>query len=249
MILTAQLKKYIKSLHHHKYRQKYNKFIAEGPKVCGEFLTESKYTFDWILASAEWIESHPDLIQKLGEKLIAVDDKGLNSLSAMQNSNKILIVGNQIKPSSSKSSLKLTSQWGIYTDRIQDPGNMGTILRIADWYGVSQVIVSPDSVDAYNPKVIQSAMGAHNRMEILKADIQDIELNNKALIALALDGTNINQLKIDSGLIIVGNESKGVNPQLMARVDHKASISRLGGAESLNASVACGIACQVLINS
>lgn len=243
MILTAQLKKYIKSLHHHKYRQKYNKFIAEGPKVCGEFLSESKYTFDWIVATSEWIAAHPALIKKMGEKLIAVDDKGLKSLSTMQNPNKILIVGNQTKHSTPI----FSSKWGIYTDKIQDPGNMGTILRIADWYGIKQIIVSPDSVDVYNPKVIQSAMGAHNRMEIIQSDILDVELNGSALIAMTLHGEDINQLDVDSGIIIIGNESKGVRAELLEHVDHKANIVRRGGAESLNASVACGIACHTLI--
>jgi len=243
MILTTQLKKFVRSLHLHKYRQKYNKFIAEGPKICSEFLSAEKYQINYIFAHQEWVDAHDSLLTGMDDNLVIVDDKGLKTISSMQNPNKILIVGEQAPQTDFPDKI----QWGIYTQTIQDPGNMGTILRIADWYGMPYVFTSTDSVSCYNPKVIQSAMGAHNRVAIKSCAFSELKALSIPTLGLVLDGDNIAAQSIDSGLLIVGNESQGLPPNVISDLDYKLTIKKYGGAESLNAAVACGISCALLM--
>jgi len=249
MIVTKKLRKYIRSLHLNKYRQKYNKFIAEGPKVCSEFIDRQKYKIEFLICTQDWYDDNQDSIKSLGNKIVIASDKDLQSISCMQKANKTLIVAD----SASDNEIDLTaisSQWTIYTDKIQDPGNMGTIIRIADWYGIKTLIASKDSVDYYNPKVIQSAMGSHNRLELISIDASDLPIESMNAFALALGGKNIMNVSDEdstNGLIVMGNESQGINLDLLERCSHKVSIEKKGGAESLNVSVACGIACQVLL--
>jgi len=244
MNLTAQLKKYIKSLHHHKYRQKYNKFIVEGPKISEEFLLGKHYSVEYLICEEEWMLNHLDLCSIYRDKLIRVDSKSLNSISALQNPNKILMV----LESRDADELKFKeNEWTIYLDRIQDPGNLGTIMRIADWYGVNSCIAGPGTVSYYNPKVVQSAMGAHNRINLCQAKFEDINCGSIPTLAMSLNGININTISVNSGIIIIGNESQGISSSILDSVTHCITIPKFGGAESLNASVACGIACHVLI--
>ncbi len=248
MEITNQLKKYIKSLHTTKHRQKYNKFIAEGPKITAEFLLAEKYELEYLICTNEWCLSNEPLVRNLpSSKIITVKEKVLSQLSLLKTANNILLVmdkGNRVYHEST-----LTS-WAIYLDRIQDPGNMGTILRIADWYGINTILASPDCVSYYNPKVIQAAMGAHNRVQLQK--ITDSKLTSSALpiYGLALGGTLLaNSTTLEPGIIIIGNESKGINQELLSACDKTLTIPRKGGAESLNASVACGIVCQILLGN
>lgn len=249
MILTNKLRKYVRSLHLHKYRQKYDKFIAEGPKVCAEFIESQKYKIEFLFCTQDWYDINQDSTKSLGDKIIIASDKDLQTISCMQKANKTLIVMD--KPSMSDLQLgSAANQWMIYTDKIQDPGNMGTIIRIADWYGIENLISSTDSVDFYNPKVVQAAMGSHNRLHLRSIDAENLPIESMNAFALVLGGQDITSLSDDitqSGIIVMGNESQGINPVLADRCTHKVSIERKGGAESLNVSVACGIACQVLV--
>ena len=138
--------------------------------------------------------------------------------------------------------------WMLYLDKIQDPGNLGTIIRIADWYNITEILLSEDSVDPYNPKVVQSAMGGHNRIRtsVIK-NLGDLKSYNIPIYGMALRGNDINSLSLAPGIIVIGNESKGIRPEIMPMLDQKITIAKLGGAESLNASVACGIACHCLV--
>lgn len=248
MILNNKLRKYVRSLHLHKYRQKYNKFIAEGPKICAEFIDNQKYKIEFLFCTQDWYDINRETIESLGDKTIIVNDKDLQSISCLQKSNRTLIVAESMQSHIEIESL--SDKWTIYVDKVQDPGNMGTIIRIADWYGIDNLIASIDSVDFYNPKVVQAAMGSHNRIELSSIDAEDLPVESMNAFALVLGGQDIMTISDDdtkSGLIILGNESQGINPALSQRCIHKVSIGRRGGAESLNVSVACGIACQVLV--
>jgi TrmH family RNA methyltransferase len=133
--------------------------------------------------------------------------------------------------------------WIIALDTIQDPGNMGTILRIADWFGINTIICSPQCVDIYNHKVIQSGMGAHLRVAVEYKELDTFfKTNHLPVYAALLNGENLFHVKSkQAGIILIGNESKGIAPELLPFASHPITIPRIGGAESLNAGVATGI--------
>jgi len=127
---------------------------------------------------------------------------------------------------------------------IQDPGNFGTIIRIADWFGVSQVICSKDSVDIYNPKVVQATMGSIGRVNVFYRDLRAWlrKQNNIRIYATMLEGIDITKMNpLKEGIIMIGNESKGIGEDLLALANERITIPRKGAAESLNAAVAAGI--------
>jgi len=244
MEFTNSLKKYIRSLHLRKHRQKYNKFIAEGPKVCKEFLMCNTYEIEFIFATKEWIDANNEILAGHESVLIPIKSKELQQVSLLKTANQVLIVVNQDQALSYDS-----TKWSIYLDCIQDPGNMGTIIRIADWFGVNAVVASGDSVDFYNPKVVQSAMGSHNRIVLMINSLSElVSESSLKTYGLVLDGQDLSQVKSQkAGIIVIGNESQGIKPALLSQLDHSCTIPRKGGAESLNAGIACGIACQQLV--
>lgn len=247
MLLTNQLKKFIRLLHQNKHRQNYNKFIAEGPKVCNEFLICNSFDIQHLLVSKAYVPKMSTQIDKVNranpDSVIIVTEKELSQVSTLKNPNGVLMVMSMEQKTLPSSA----SKWSLYLDRIQDPGNMGTLIRIADWYGLAEVMASPECADFYNPKVVQAGAGAHNRVKLSRISPADLK-PGISTYGLVLDGHNISELdNPQPGIIVVGNESKGIHPDLVARLDHKMMIPRRGGAESLNAAVACGIACQVLI--
>ncbi len=246
MEFTNQLKKYVRSLQTNKFRQKYHKFIAEGPKICKEFIISSTYEIEYVLSTEEWYLEHKSstLASVPKDKIVMLKQKQLEQISTLKSAHKVLIVLS-MKHSENTDLLK---EWALYLDKIQDPGNMGTLLRIADWYGINKVYLSADCVDVYNPKVVQAGMGAHNRVESIVL-VDDLLFSNSVKkYGLVLSGKNINDYKgSEPGLVLIGNESKGLRPELVSALDEQLKIPSIGGAESLNASVACGIACHVLM--
>lgn len=248
MILTNQLKKYIKSLYLSKYRQKYNKFIAEGPKICGEFIAHQTHNIEYAVVTESWIAEHESAYKKLSGKTLKCKEKDLQSISNHGTANKILIVVNQSLAPVTKDDLQ--GQWTVYLDELRDPGNLGTIIRICDWFAIPHVIASPNSVDFYNPKVVQSAMGSHNRVALSVKDHQELSKLQIPLYAMVMDGQEIsNDLHLPPGAIIIGNESKGVSEPLKNISAKTLTIPRLGHAESLNAAIALAVTAQVLVGS
>jgi TrmH family RNA methyltransferase len=239
MLSKAQIK-YIQSLQHKKYRQKSGQFIAEGDKIVPELLSEGVLVQE-VYATASWISVHEQLLSKV--KVIAVDEAILKQISALTTPNQAMALLNI--PESTPAVLK-----GVVTialETIQDPGNLGTIIRIADWFGIKQVICSPDCVDAYNPKTIQATMGSIARVRIVESEIIPL-LQEVPSYAATLHGTNIVEFKkIEEGIILIGNESRGLSGQVIAASTHRITIPRLGGAESLNAGIAAGIICGRLL--
>ena len=248
MILTNQLKKYVKSLHALKFRQKYNKFIAEGPKICNEIIDQYSYNIEYVFCTEEWAQENTSSVNKLSGKTVKCKEKDLQYISNLGTANKILIVAEQDLTKFNNMSLK--GSWAIYLDDIRDPGNMGTIIRIADWFNIKYLIASPQSVDFYNPKVVQSAMGGHLRVNLITGALETFNLNGIETYAMVVDGQLLsNHNKYTPGIIIIGNESKGISDAVMQLSNQKLTIKKLGGAESLNASVACGIACQMMVSN
>lgn len=243
MLSNAQ-SKYIRSLSQQKYRKQYKVFLAEGDKIAKEWLSAGM-PVDMILATEDWVGANDNLIKaNLEAELCVVTDDELQRVTALQTANKALLV----VPMPEIADKLPETGWSIALEHLQDPGNLGTIIRIADWFGVEHVICSPECADFFNPKVVQAAMGGHLRVKLCIADLESF-LKNTSLtsVAATLDGTSIYDLeKPEHGILLIGNESKGLSDKLLKHADMRVTIPRLGGAESLNAAVSAGILTALL---
>lgn len=245
-MFTKAQNKYIRSLTQQKYRKEYNVFITEGVKIANEWL-KSGEEIQVIVATSEWAADNKVLIERHpNAELYIVKERELDSFSAMKTSNQVLLVVGRPKELDVTA---IKNEWCIALDNISDPGNMGTIIRIADWFGIKHVICSPESVDAYNPKVIQAAMGSHLRVNLYTAELHLFLSNTQMpILAATLDGENIYSMpKPESGVLLIGNESFGVSQTLLNMAARKVTIPAKGGAESLNAAVSAGILCALLV--
>jgi RNA methyltransferase, TrmH family len=240
MISKATVKD-IQSLTHKKFRDEYGLFIAEGPKVIEELLSSNEISCKTICALPDWLKENEKILNtKSIADIIEVVEMELEKISQLSTPNKVLGVFHKKNLKENKLAGKIT----LVLDDIQDPGNMGTIIRIADWFGLENIICSENSVDIYNSKVVQSSMGSIARVNVLYKDLAGfLQLNNSiTTMAAALEGKEINSLgKIKEAILIIGNESKGIHPSLLKMANQKITIPRYGNAESLNAAVAAGI--------
>ena len=236
-MLSKSQVKYIQSLGHKKFRDADSVFIAEGPKIVKELITEIPGLIKNIFGLKEWAEENQQLLNKTEHTII--EEADLERISQLTEPNKVLAVVNKISNNDIDTKGKIT----LVLDTIQDPGNMGTIIRTADWFGINQVVCSIDSADIYNPKVVQATMGSIARVKILYTDLQSwLQQQQVKIYAASLKGNDISKAnKISEGIIIIGNESRGIHAELMELAQEKITITKSGKAESLNAAVAAGI--------
>lgn len=245
-MLSKTQNKYIRSLTQQKFRKEYNVFIAEGDKIAREWLN-SNASVQIIVALEGWLDENRLLVLNHAEAMVhAVSEHELESISGLQTPNQVLLVINIPSPPAHLPK----NEWCIALDDIQDPGNMGTIIRIADWFGIKHIICSMDCVDIYNQKVIQAAMGSHLRVQVHTTDLATFIVHTKMpLLAATLDGEDVYKLsKMKCGVLIIGNESRGISDDILQIATYKVTIPRKGGAESLNAAVSTGILCAILIS-
>ena len=227
--------KYIQSLYHKKNRDAENVFIAEGPKLINDLLqTNSK--FRKIYATENNLFSHYNNQCPIEE----INSIELGRISQMQTPNLALAI---IEKSSNNKMPDFSGKITLALDGIQDPGNMGTIIRSADWFGVDQIIATEDTVDKYNPKVVQASMGSIARVNVWYGDLNTILNSAKVPIYGAMmQGESLYQQKgIKEAVLIIGNEGNGIRKELISKIQFPLTIPAFGGAESLNASVATGI--------
>lgn len=244
-MLSKAQSKHIRSLTQQKFRNEHRLFIAEGSKVALEWLQSNK-PIDTIVTTAEWHDANTEAITRHPEAALhIVSDREMAPLSTLHTASAVLLV---IGYEETKTIPNL-NEWYIALDDVQDPGNMGTIIRIADWFGIQHIICSPACVDVYNPKVVQSAMGSHLRVNIYEAPLEEaLPRLQVPLFAATLQGNNVYDAgQHKAGVLIIGNESKGVSAGVMAMATNKITIPRYGGAESLNAAVSAGILCALLL--
>jgi TrmH family RNA methyltransferase len=247
MAISKSTIKLINSLRLKKFRQKYNNFIVEGDKIVREAILESPQLIKALYALPEWlIQNAQDLPKDIKHE---VNLGELKKISQLKTPNHVLAVLN--RPTYSSGDVTLSNQLAIYLDGIQDPGNMGTILRIADWFGITYVFCAKNCVDVYHPKVIQATMGAFLRVKTIEKELSAIieEWPELPILGAAMDGVNIFQLEpIDAGIIVIGNEGNGISALTQEMITRRISIPAAANsrAESLNAAVATGIICAVL---
>ncbi|MBN9484094.1 MAG: hypothetical protein BGO70_11400 [Bacteroidetes bacterium 43-93] len=243
-MLTKAQNKYIRALSQQKNRNEHGTYVVEGEKLAEEWLA-SDCKIQMVVALTEWIKMHTDLLAKHPEaEVIHAEQHHLESITGLQTANQVILVAYADKTPEPI----VAGEWCIALDTLQDPGNMGTIIRIADWFGIRHVVASPGSVDFYNPKVVQSAMGGHLRVSLHKEELDTMFGKIKSPVyAATLGGENIYQLKEKTpGFILIGNESKGISDELLSKATKRITIPGKGGAESLNAAVSAGIICALL---
>ena len=246
MISKNQIK-YIHQLELKKFRKQEGLFIAEGHKVVGDLL-RAGFKPRQIFAVQDWITDNSSQLSVLDSQLSEVNLEELTRLSLLQHPQQVLalfpIPDEQTIPSP-KNALS------ILLDNVQDPGNLGTIIRIADWFGIDTIYCSLGTVDAWNPKVVQATMGSIARVHIIYVDPQslfDSLPDSFPVYGTFLDGENIyTQQLSQQGIIVMGNEGNGISDAVRARVTHKLLIPDFHNgdtADSLNVAIATAITCS-----
>ncbi|MBC7511872.1 MAG: RNA methyltransferase [Ferruginibacter sp.] len=240
-MLSKTYTKYIQSLHHKKVRDAEDVFIAEGSKVVMELLKSTVFLCQQVLGLQQWLHQNESSIRKYYTGPLQITDEAeLEKLSALSTPNQVLAIFKKLN----KTTVTAKGTICLLLDTIQDPGNLGTIIRIADWFGIPAIICSENCADMYNPKVVQSTMGSLGRVQIMYTNLADwLQKNNTLPVyAAALHGKNVSKLKgLKEGIIVIGNESKGISDAILQLCTEKITIPKTGEAESLNAAVAAGI--------
>jgi TrmH family RNA methyltransferase len=247
MLITKSQVKYIQSLAHKKFRDAEGVFVVEGPKVTQELLGDPLLRPRQVYAVKDWIgQLSPELGKRLkAGPLVEVGEVELERLSAFTTPNQVVAIFE--KPVFAQP--EWTSGVHLVLDGIQDPGNLGTIVRLADWFGLSTVVASPDSADVFNSKAVQSTMGSIGRVSVCYQDpVPLLYQAGVPVYAAVLEGERLYGLpRIRQGFIVIGNEARGIGPALLELATRRVTIPRTGATESLNAAVATGIILSHLI--
>lgn len=218
-------------------------FVVEGEKMCAEIVA-ANIPVRVVCATKSWLERHADLHMCM--QVFEVDDVSLERISGLRTPNEVwMLLERHLDWSYGSRGSRLE----LVLDHIQDPGNLGTIIRTADWFGVRRIVCSEGTVSCFNPKVVQATMGGLLRTEIVYADLPDYLAHcGRPVYGAMLDGESIwspaQRLQVPDGgaVLVVGNESRGISPEVCRQITRRIAIPNLGGtAESLNAAVACAV--------
>lgn len=235
--------KQIRSLEHKKIRKEEQLFLAEGPKLVSDLLGHFPCRF--LAATPDWLKAHSHL---RADEIVEVTTEELARASLLKTPQQVLAVFEQ--PLFSLDSERIRQSLCLALDDIQDPGNLGTIIRLADWFGIEQIFCSPNTVDAYNPKTIQATMGAIARVKIHYTALPELirSLGEIPLYGTFLDGENMYEKKLTThGLIVMGNEGNGISKEIRQLINNKLYIpnypAERESSESLNVAIATAIVC------
>jgi len=240
MLSKSQIS-FIKSLHQKKYRKEHGIFIIEGFKSLLEIIP-SHYNLDSIYYVAEYKSLMPTLPSNI--KLFEVNNAELEKISTLQTPQGILALVKQPKATPLDPDV-LKNCFSIVLDGVQDPGNLGTIIRTADWFGFKNIICSLNTADVYNPKTIQATMGSLPRVNVFYEDLSLVLPKVQVPIYGALlEGKSIYKTDFGTeGLLILGNEGQGISAAVINFIQQPVTIPRIGKAESLNVAISAGIFC------
>ncbi len=244
MLVTKSQVKYIQSLGHKKFRDEEGMFVAEGPKIVGELLLAPGILLQQVYALKEWISGQIGL--PAGLPVQEVGQNELDRLSSLSTPNQVVAIFSKPVFDPPEFNKGIT----VVLDGIQDPGNLGTIVRIADWFGVARVLCTTDSADVFNTKAVQSTMGSVARVPVVYGDPVELIRSYAGLpvFAAVLGGKGLYGIeRARRGWIVVGNESRGIRPGLLELATERITIPGSGRAESLNAAVAAGIILSHLV--
>lgn len=249
MPISHSQTKLLTALQVKKYRHEHRMFIVEGEKMVAELLSQDRLQPVAIWGLPSWSVEYKRLLAPFMPIFNPVTEQELNKISAQQAPNKVLATVTM--PPTEPNPSWVPNTLAFYLDGLQDPGNMGTILRIADWFGVHQVFCSPDCVDVFSPKVVQASMGGIFRLSCYETALSPLleGQHDCPVLGAVLGGQNaFDQTLPPHGLLVIGNEGRGIRPEVEALLTHRLSIPRHpeGKAESLNAAVATGILTALL---
>lgn len=238
--------KHIRALALKKNRKTEGVFVAEGPKTVGDILVRQRALT--IVATDEWVQQHHDEAQRTDE-LIVVTEEELTKTSLQQNPQQVLAVFKQTEEELTADSI--SKKLVLALDGVQDPGNLGTIIRIADWFGIDTIVCSPDTADVYNPKVVQATMGSIARVRVSYMDLKplfEVLPPTLPIYGTLLEENNMYSEQLShNGIIIMGNEGKGISPQIRQFITKGLRIPNYpegrDTADSLNVAVATAIIC------
>jgi TrmH family RNA methyltransferase len=239
--MTATELKRITSLHVDKFRKEQQSFLVEGPKLLEELL-RSNFTIRTIYALSEWIDETKNIPRSINIEKIS--PKELSRISQMKTPNQlvaeVMMKKNRHQPPPSG------KEWILALDNINNPGNLGTIIRTADWFGIQHIVCSSDCADLYNPKVIQSTMGSFTRINVYYTDLEQWlsgEAQKTPIYGAVMDGDSLYDTELtENAILLIGNESHGISKNLLPFISSKIKIPACGGgAESLNASIATAV--------
>ena len=243
MAISKNRIKYIRSLEQKKIRREERVFVAEGPKLTGDLL--GHFHCRYLVATAAWMEAHPGI--KADEVDIATTDE-LQRASLLKTPQDVIAIFEQREEQADAKVIE--SELCLALDDVQDPGNLGTIIRIADWFGIKHIFCSFGTADVYNPKVVQATMGALARVHVSYTSLSELlgGLGDTPVYGTFLDGENIYQQALSkTGLIVMGNEGNGITPEVRKLINRRLYIPNypVGSvtSESLNVAVATAITC------
>ncbi len=240
----------LRSLREKKSREALGLFVVEGEKVVGE-LFAAGFAFSEIYATDTWIRENPKAAKTIGTTVITADE--MARASHFPTPSSILAVGPIVRAPLAPDALARGLTLAL--DGVQDAGNVGTLLRIADWFAFDRVVLSPDCADLFHQKVINASMGSFARVRAHTADLasaftalaRDPSRPAPAILGCDLSGDDVHQLPpLRDAIIVIGSEGRGLSPAVAAHVTRRVTIPRFGGAESLNAAVAAAIVCDNL---
>lgn len=244
MSLSNNKIKYFKSLKEKKFRNQYNCFVAEGEKIVFDLMGTCKYQL--IAALPDIISLHDELT---AEEIIVASEGELKRATSFKSPPSVIAVFYQ--PEFNEKELDLYNNLSLVLDGVQDPGNVGTIVRIADWFGIKNIFCSYDCADIFNPKTIQATMGSIARVRVIYTDIIELiqKNNNLPVYGTFLDGKSIyNESLSSNGFIVMGSEGKGISSEIELLISDRLFIPNypidIKSSESLNVAVATAITCS-----
>lgn len=251
-MLTRNLLKLIKSLEQKKYRQRERLFVAEGPKVVGDLLRH--FEPQRLIATRTWLEAHPKEASAMAERVVEASEEELRRCSFLQHPQQV--IGLFPLPEEGDTdplalSRQASSELLLALDGVQDPGNLGTIIRLADWFGIRTLVCSQATADAWSPKVVQATMGSIARVSIWRTDLAAWLRSlpdTTPVYGTLLDGADLYQQPLTThGVVVMGNEGEGISPEVRPLISRSLFIPRFStspdGAESLNVAIATAITC------
>jgi TrmH family RNA methyltransferase len=230
--LSKEQIKQVLALHKKKFRDENRLFIIEGEKIIKEAAQHMPDCIKVIYTTS------PDNFTNSQFKVVKITSNDLKKISSLKHPQGDLAICHY-----SESESTIDSKFKIALDKIQDPGNMGTIIRLAAWFGVEEIIASPDTVDCYNPKVVQATMGAIFNVRIIYQELKPfLEQTKLPIYGALLEGENIYQSQLQKeGVLLMGNEGNGISDELIPLISHPITIPKFGVGESLNVAMATGI--------
>ena len=246
-MFTKNQAKLIKSLQDKKNRVELGLFLVEGEKSVVEVLN-SNFEIDFVLTTTEFFDKYGEKIREKAKSYEIVNQFDLEKVGTFETNDSALAVVKQNKNTEPKIN---KNQIVLALDEIKDPGNLGTIIRIADWYGIKNIVASKETVDFYNPKVITATKGSFTRVSIFYTDLNDFLAKTKLpVLGAFLNGENIHKTKFPtSGILLMGNESNGISKDIEKFVTEKITIPCYGKAESLNVAIATAIILDNWLNN